>query len=163
MTRRQVTSFRIFLYISILLAAFSVKLMASIGDNGYGSAAMFAAIFIIIGGLILLVPISLVPRWYLKTFTKTKFSSLAFFPLTAFIPCFYLIKQSIKKDQKIAPPDNADADFDADKLLEEPKSTLYKTDHSIAVLVTGVWGLVSLAFTLGLIALICNYAVEMIT
>ena len=165
MTRRQVISFRLLLYISILLAALFVKWVAdaNIFDRGMGSAVMFSYIVIIIGGLIMLAPMSFVPGWYLNTFRKTKFSSLAFFPLTAFIPCFYLFKDFIKKDQKIAPPDNADADFDADKLLEEPKSTLYKTDHSIAVLVTGVWGLVSLAFTLGLIALIGNYAVEMIT
>ena len=166
MTRRQVTYFRIFLYVSILLAAFSVNLMASIGDNGYGSAAMFAAIFIIIGGLILLVPISLVPRWYLKTFTKTKFSSLAFFPLTAFIPCFYLIKQFIKKDQKIADPDNGDAEFDTDKSLEETKtkhSDLSKFDHTIAIMVTGVWGLISLAFGLGIFAYLLDSAIEKIT
>ena len=168
MTRRQVISFRILLYTSILLAALFVKWVAdaNIFDRGMGSAVMFAYIVIIIGGLIMLAPMSFVPGWYLNTFRKTKSSSLAFFPLTAFVPCFYLFKDFIKKDQKIAPPDNADADFDADKSLEEPKSTLYnlsKLDHSIAVLVTGVWGLVSLAFTLGLIALIGNYAVEMIT
>ena len=166
MTRRQVISFRLLLYISILLAALFVKWVAdaNIFGRGMGSAVMFVYTVIIIGGLIMLAPMSFVPGWYLNTFRKTKFSSLAFFPLTAFIPCFYLFKSFIKKDQKIAPPNNAD--FDADKSLEEPKRTLYnlsKLDHSIAVLVTGVWGLVSLAFTLGLIALICNYAVEMIT
>ena len=168
MTRRQVISFRLLLYISILLAALFVKWVAdaNIFGRGMGSAVMFVYTVIIIGGLIMLAPMSFVPGWYLNTFRKIKFSSLAFFPLTAFIPTFYLFKDFIKKDQKIAPPDNADADFDADKSLEEPNSTLYnlsKLDHSIAVLVTGVWGLVSLAFTLGLIALIGNYAVEMIT
>mgnify|MGYP001283367225 FL=1 len=168
MTRRQVISFRLLLYISILLAALFVMWVAdaNIFDRGMSSAVMFVYIIIIIGGLIMLAPMSFVPGWYLNTFRKTKSSSLAFFPLTAFIPCFYLFKDFIKKDQKIAPPDNADADFDADKSLEEPKTTHYnlsKLDHTIAVIVTGVWGLISLTFTLGLFALIGNYAIEKIT
>ena len=35
MTRRQVIFFRIFLYISLFLAWFSVKWMTTIGDDGY--------------------------------------------------------------------------------------------------------------------------------
>ena len=168
MTRRQVISFRIFLYISILLAALFVKWVANanMGDHGFSSAAMFVYIVFIIGGLVMLAPISFVPGWYLNTFKKTGFSSLAFFPLTAFIPCFYLFKSFIKKDQEIAALDNADADCDADSSPGEPKTTHYnlsKLDHTIAVIVTGVWGLISLTFTLGLFALIGNYAIEKIT
>ena len=168
MTRRQVISFRLLLYISILLAALFVKWVAdaNIFDRGMGSAVMLATIFIIIGGLIMLAPISFVPGWYLNTFRKVKFSFLAFLPVTAFIPCFYLIKQLIKEEQKIPALDNGDANFDTDKSLGETKTknhALSKLDQTIALMVTGVWGLVSLAFTLGLIALICNYAVEMIT
>ena len=169
MTRRQVISFRIFLYLSILLAALFVKWVAdaNIGDRGNsGSAVMFVTIVIIIGGLIMLAPISFVPGWYLNTFRKTKFSPLAFFPLTAFIPCFYLIKKFINKDQKIAALDNGDADFDTDKSLGETKTKHYdlsKLDHTIALMVTGVWSLISLASTLGIFALIFYYAIEKIT
>ena len=168
MTRRQVISFRLLLFISILLAALFVMWVAdaNIFDRGMGSAVMFAYIIIIIGGLIMLAPMSFVPGWYLTTFRKTKSSSLAFFPLTAFIPCFYLFKSFIKKDQEIAALDNADADCDADSSPGEPKTTHYnlsKLDHNIAVIVTGVWGLISLTFTLGLFALIGNYAIEKIT
>ena len=76
MTRRQVISFRLFLYLSILLAALFVKWVAgaNIFDHGMGSAVMLVTIFIIIGGLIMLAPISCVPGWYLNTFRKTKFS-----------------------------------------------------------------------------------------
>ena len=169
MTRRQVICFRIFLYLSILLAALFVKWVAdaNIGDRGIsGSAVMFVTIFIIIGGLIMLAPISFVPGWYLNTFRKTKFSSLAFLPLTAFIPCFYLIKQFIKEDQKIADLDNRVADFYTDRSLEESKVKHYnlsKLDHTIALMVTGVWGLMSLAFTLGVFALLIFYLIEKIT
>ena len=94
MTRRQVIFFRLFLYLSILLAALFVKWMsdANIFDRGMGSAVMLATIFIIIGGLIMLAPKSLVPGWYLNTFRKIRFSFLAFLQLTAFIPAYYLIK-----------------------------------------------------------------------
>ena len=168
MTRRQVISFRFFLYLSILLAALFVKWVtgANIFDRGMGSAVMLVAIFIIIGGLIMLAPISIVPGWYLNTFRKTKFCSLAFFPLTAFIPCFYLIKQLIKEEQKIPALDNGDADFDTDKSLGETKTKHYdlsKLDHTIALMVTGVWGVVSLAFVLGTFALLFYYAIEIIT
>ena len=167
MTRRQVISFRIFLYLSILLAALFVKWVtdANIFDRGMGSAVMLATIFIIIGGLIMLAPISFVPGWYLNTFRKVKFSFLAFLPLTAFIPCFYLIKQLIKEEQKIPALDNGDAGFDTDKSLGETKTKHYdlsKLDHIIALMVTGVWGLISLAFTLGIFALIGNYTIEKI-
>ena len=168
MTRRQVISFRLFLYLSILLAALFVKWVAgaNIFDHGMGSAVMLVTIFIIIGGLIMLAPISCVPGWYLNTFRKTKFSSLAFFPLTAFIPCFYVIKQFIKEDQKILALDNGDADFDTDKSLGETKAKHYdlsKLDHAIALMVTGVWGLLSLAFTLGIFVLLVYYAIGKIT
>ena len=169
MTRRQVICFRIFLYLSILLAALFVKWVAdaNIGDRGIsGSAVMFVTIFIIIGGLIMLAPISFVPGWYLNTFRKVKFSFLAFLPLTAFIPCFYLIKQLIKEEQKIPALDNGDADFDTDKSLGETKTKHYdlsKLDHIIALMVTGVWGVVSLAFVLGTFALLFYYAIEIIT
>ena len=168
MTRRQVISFRLFLYLSILLAALFVKWVAgaNIFDHGMGSAVMLVTIFIIIGGLIMLAPISIVPGWYLNTFRKTKSCSLAFFPLTAFIPCFYLIKQFIKKDQKIAALDNGDADFYTDKSLEETKTKYYdlsKLDHAISLMVTGVWGLISLALNLGIFALLFYYAIETIT
>ena len=168
MTRRQVISFRLFLYLSILLAALFVKWVAgaNIFDHGMGSAVMLVTIFIIIGGLIMLAPISCVPGWYLNTFRKTKFSSLAFFPLTAFIPCFYVIKQFIKEDQKIPALDNGDADFDTDKSLGETKTKHYdlsKLDHTIALMVTGVWSLISLAFTLGIFVLLFYYAIGKIT
>ena len=168
MTRRQVISFRIFLYLSILLAALFVKWVtdANIFDRGMGSAVMLATIFIIIGGLIMLAPISFVPGWYLNTFRKVKFSFLAFLPLTAFIPCCYLIKQLIKEEQKIPALDNGDADFDTDKSLGETKTKHYdlsKLDHTIALLVTGVWGVVSLAFVLGTFVLLFYYAIEIIT
>ena len=64
MTRRQVICFRLFLYLSILLAALFVKWVAdaTIGDRGNsGSAVMLVTIFIIIVGLIMLAPISFVP------------------------------------------------------------------------------------------------------
>ena len=168
MTRRQLISFRIFLYLSILLAALFVKWVtdANIFDRGMGSAVMLATIFIIIGGLIMLAPISFVPGWYLNTFRKVKFSFLAFLPLTAFIPCFYLIKQLIKEEQKIPALDNGDADFDTDKSLGETKTKHYdlsKLDHIIALMVTGVWGVVSLAFVLGTFVLLFYYAIEIIT
>ena len=168
MTRRQVISFRLFLYLSILLAALFVKWVtdANIFDRGMGSAVMLATIFIIIGGLIMLAPISFVPGWYLNTFRKVKFSFLAFLPLTAFIPCFYLIKQLIKEEQKIPALDNGDADFDTDKSLGKTKTKHYdlsKLDHIIALMVTGVWGVVSLAFVLGTFALLFYYAIEIIT
>ena len=167
MTRRQVISFRLFLYISILLAALFVKWVsnADIGDRGYSSAGMFTYMIIIIVGLIMLAPVSCVPGWYLNTFRKIKFSSLGFFPLTAFIPCFYLVKVLIKKDQKIAASDNRYADVDTDRSLEATKTkkhALSKLDHTIALMVTGVWGLISLAFTLGIFALIGNYTIEKI-
>ncbi len=75
MTRRQVISFRLFLYLSILLAALFVKWVAgaNIFDHGMGSAVMLVTIFIIIGGLIMLAPISCVPGWYLNTFRKPNF------------------------------------------------------------------------------------------
>ena len=166
MTRRQVICFRLFLYLSILLAALFVKWVAdaNIGDRrNSGSAVMFVTIFIISGGLVMLAPISFVPGWYLNTFRKTRLSSLAFFPLTAFMPCFYLIKQFIKEDQKIAALDNRDADFYSDRSLEETKTKHYdlsKLDHTIAVMVTSVWGLISLAFTLGIFALLIFYVIS---
>ena len=169
MTRRQVICFRLFLYLSILLAALFVKWVAdaTIGDRGNsGSAVMLVTIFIIIVGLIMLAPISFFPGQYLDTFRKTKFSSLAFLPLTAFIPCFYLIKQFIKEDQKTAALDNRVADFYTDRSLEDTKVKHYnlsKLDYTIALMVTGVWGLISLAFTLGIFALLIFYVIEKIT
>ena len=66
MTRRQVISFRLLLYISILLAALFVKWVAdaNIFGRGMGSAVMFVYTVIIIGGLIMLAPMSFVPGWY---------------------------------------------------------------------------------------------------
>jgi len=135
MTRRQVIFFRIFLYISLLLAWFSVKWMTTIGDDGYSIPHMFEAIFIIIGGLVLLVPSIAVVPWYLN------------------------IRQLINKDQKIAAPDNVDADFDTDKSKEETNTKHYdlsKLDHTIALMVTGVWGLIAVAFTLGIFAFLLD-------
>ena len=142
MTRRKFLPFRIFLYISILLAAFSVKWMSTIGDDGYSSAHMLEAIFIIIGGLILSVP------------------------TIAVIPWYFNIRQLIKNDQKIADPDNGDADFDTDKSLEETNTKHYylpKFDHAIAIMVTGVWILIGLIIALGFFALLINSAIEKIT
>ena len=168
MTRRQVICFQLF-YLSIFLAALFVKSVAdaNIGDRGnLESAVMFVTIFIIIGGLIMLAPISFFPGQYLDTFRKTKFSSHAFLSLTAFILCFYLIKKFIKKDQKIADLDNRDSEFYTDRPLEKTKAQHYdlsKLDYTIALMVTGVWGLISLAFTLGIFALLIFYVIEKIT
>ena len=103
---------------------------------------MLEAIFIIIGGLILLVP------------------------TIAVIPWYFNIRQLIKNDQKIADPDNGDADFDTDKSLEETNTKHYylpKFDHAIAIMVTGVWILIGLIIALGFFALLINSAIEKIT
>ena len=60
---------------------------------------------------------------------------------------------------QIAAPDNVDADFDTDKSKEETNTKHYdlsKLDHTIALMVTGVWGLIGVAFTLGIFAFLLD-------
>tara|TARA_Y100001968_G_C18957072_1_gene525873 strand:+ start:84 stop:614 length:531 start_codon:yes stop_codon:yes gene_type:complete len=138
MTRRHVIWFRIFLYISVLLAAFFVNTMVGLGRLSY--------IFIGLGGPFLLLPIFAVSPWYLRSFRKTKFGFLSFPPL-AIIPCWYLIKDRfVKKVQNPNVHEDGDVVFDTDPPSEEKKIEhydLWKLEHAIALIVTGVMGLIS--------------------
>ena len=138
MTRRHVIWFRIFLYISVLLAAFFVNTMVGLGRLSY--------IFIGLGGPFLLLPIFAVSPWYLRSFRKTKFGFLSFPPL-AIIPCWYLIKDRfVKKVQNPNVHEDRDVGFDTGPPSEEKKTEhhdLWKLEHAIALTVTGVMGLIS--------------------
>ena len=149
MTRRQVISFRIYLYISAgLLFFFGIIGFDEIQLTKSRSGGLNEFILL----LILALPTAAVPAWYFKI-KKNLAWFLAVIPLLAFIPCLLLIRKLIKKDHSVAAPDHGDAVFEptsededaavaTDTSLEEKKTKhydLWKLDDAIALVVIGVW------------------------
>ena len=119
----QKISFRICLYVTtaytLALGRYFLELLTSQGGG----------IFVFILWPFIIPPLSITP-WYLIGFQKTRFAYLCLFPPLTAISCWFLIKDRfIKQTQtKVASANNK----------------LSKLDHAIAVLWTGIMGVLSL-------------------
>ena len=115
--------FRIVLYIT---TAYTLTL----GQHFFEAlTSQGGGIFLFILWPFIIPPLSITP-WYLIRFQKTRFAHLSLLPPLTAIPCWFLIKdQFIKKTQTIMPTDDI---------------KLWKFDHAVALIWTGIMGILSL-------------------
>ena len=115
--------FRIVLYITTAYTlALGQTFVETLTSQGGG-------IFIFILWPFIIPPLSITP-WYLIGFQKTRFAHLSMLPPLTVIPCWFLIKDRfMKKTQPITPSDD---------------TKLWKLDHVIALIWTGIMGILSL-------------------
>ena len=117
------TCFRIVLYITTAYTlALGQTFVEALTSQGGG-------IFVFILWPFIIPPLSLTP-WYLIGFQKTRFAHLSLLPPLTAISCWFLIKDRfMKKTQAITPSDD---------------TKLWKLDHTIALIWTGIMGILSL-------------------
>ena len=115
--------FRIVLYIT---TAYTLTL----GQHFFEAlTSQGGGIFLFILWPFFIPPLSITP-WYLIRFQKTRFAHLSLLPPLTVIPCWFLIKDRfIKKTQTITPSDDI---------------KLWKSDHAVALIWTGIMGILSL-------------------
>ena len=119
----QTISFRICLYLTtaytLALGQYFLELLSSQGGG----------IFIFVLWPFIIPPLLITP-WYLINFQKTRFAHLCVLPPLTAISCWFLIKDRFVKQTQttVAPADNK----------------LSKLDHAIALLWTGIMGVLSL-------------------
>lgn len=115
--------FRIVLYIT---TAYTLTL----GQHFFEAlTSQGGGIFLFILWPFIIPPLSITP-WYLIRFQKTRFAHLSLLPPLTAIPCWFLIKdQFTKKTQTIMPTDDI---------------KLWKFDHAVALIWTGIMGILSL-------------------
>ena len=115
--------FRIVLYIT---TAYTLTL----GQHFFEAlTSQGGGIFLFILWPFIIPPLSITP-WYLIRFQKTRFAHLSLLPPLTVIPCWFLIKDRfIKKTQTITPSDDI---------------KLWKSDHAVALIWTGIMGILSL-------------------
>lgn len=118
--------FRIVLYIT---TAYTLTL----GQHFFEAlTSQGGGIFLFILWPFIIPPLSITP-WYLIRFQKTRFAHLSLLPPLTAIPCWFLIKdQFTKKTQTIMPTDDI---------------KLWKFDHAVALIWTGIMGILSLLST----------------
>ena len=87
-------------------------------------------IFVFILWPFIIPPLSITP-WYLIGFQKTRFAHLSLLPPLTVIPCWFLTKDRfVTKTQPINTPDD---------------TKLWKLDHAIAIIWTGIMKVLSLS------------------
>ena len=116
-------AFRIVLYITTAYTlALGQHFFEALTSQGGG-------IFVFILWPFIIPPLSITP-WYLIGFQKTRFAHLSLLPPLTAISCWFLIKDRfVKQTQNTVASVNND---------------LWKLDHSIALLWTGIMGVLSL-------------------
>ena len=133
--------FRIILYLTIPIAPILVGILYTLTQQGGGIHLAF--------GWPLFIPILSITPWYLIRFKRARFAHLSLIPPLTVIPCWYLIRARFaKKDRGLVTPDDGDAVFEPDTPVEERKTKrydLWKFDHAVAIMWTGVMGFISLA------------------
>jgi len=86
-------------------------------------------IFVFLLWPFIIPPLSITP-WYLIGFQKVRFAHLSMLPPLTVIPCWFLIKDRfMAKTQSMKPSDD---------------TKLWKFDHAIALIWTGIMGVLSL-------------------
>ena len=149
MPRFNIIAFRVVLYTTTAFTPFLGQAFYELLNSQGGG------IFVFILFPFIIPPLSITP-WYLISFQKTKLASLSLFPPLTVIPCWYLIRDRfVKKAQTMAASHDGDADFGTDAPLEgenTKRNDLWKLDHVIALIWTGIMGILSLAI-IGLIIL----------
>ena len=116
-------AFRIVLYVTTAYTlAFGQHFFEALTSQGGG-------IFVFILWPFIIPPLSITP-WYLIDFQKTRFANLSLLPPLTAISCWFLIKDRFVKQTQ-----NTVASVDND---------LWKLDHAIALLWTGIMGVLSL-------------------
>ena len=86
-------------------------------------------IFVFLLWPFIIPPLSITP-WYLIGFQKVRFAHLSMLPPLTVIPCWFLIKDRfMTKTQSMKPSDD---------------TKLWKLDHAIALIWTGIMGVLSL-------------------
>ncbi len=115
--------FRIVLYIT---TAYTLTL----GQHFFEAlTSQGGGIFLFILWPFIIPPLSITP-WYLIRFQKTRFAHLSLLPPLTAITCWFLIKDRFtKKTQTIMPTDDI---------------KLWKFDHAVALIWTGIMGILSL-------------------
>jgi len=119
----QKITFRIFLYVTTAYTlALGQHFFEALTSQGGG-------IFVFILWPFIIPPLSITP-WYLIGFQKTRFAHLCLLPPLTAISCWFLIKDRFVKQNRptVASDDNK----------------LWKLDHAIAILWTGIMGVLSL-------------------
>jgi hypothetical protein len=119
----QKITFRIVLYVTTAYTlALGQHVFEALTSQGGG-------IFVFILWPFIIPPLSITP-WYLIGFQKTRLSHLCLLPPLTAISCWFLIKDQFVKQTQ---PTVASAD-----------NELWKLDHAIAILWTGIMGVLSL-------------------
>ena len=156
----EIICFRIILYVTIPLTLILVGILgSSLTEQGGG-------IFLVFGWPLFVPPLLITP-WYLIRFKRTKFAHLSLIPPLTAIPFWYLIRTRFaKEDRGLVGVDDGGAVFESDTPVEERKTKrfdLWKFDHAVALIWTGVMGLISLAITFVIFVNLVTYTIWVTT